>query len=66
MPQPYFLHARETIRAVAETRRACTDFTRRALGDFAETRAGSLKAIAESRELMAKIDIILASPWAGR
>jgi hypothetical protein len=50
----------ENIRASVELRREYADFTRRALADFAETRAATLKAIAESRELLAKIDVIMA------
>jgi hypothetical protein len=60
MLQSHFLHAQETIRAAAESRQECADFMRRARAELAETRAGTLKAIAESRELMAKVDAIMA------
>jgi hypothetical protein len=60
MPQPHFLHAQEAIRAAGESRQECADFIRRGRAEFAETRATTLKAIAESRELMAKIDAVMA------
>jgi hypothetical protein len=60
MPQCYFSHAQETIRAAAESRQECADFVRRARFELAETRAATLKAITESRELMAKIDAAMA------
>jgi hypothetical protein len=60
MPQSYFSHAQETIRDARESRRECADFVRRGRAEFAETRAATLKAIAESRELMAKIDAVMA------
>jgi hypothetical protein len=49
MPQPHFLHAQEAIRAAGESRQECADFIRRGRAEFAETRATTLKAIAESR-----------------
>jgi hypothetical protein len=57
----HFSHAQETIRAAAESRQECADFIRRSRADFAETRAATLKAIAESRELMANIDAVMAN-----
>ena len=60
MPQFPFSHLPENIRTSVELRHECADFTRRALADFAETRAATLKAIAESRELMAKADAVMA------
>jgi hypothetical protein len=60
MPQSHFSYAQETIRAAAESRQECADFMRRARAELAETRAASRKAIAESRELMAKIDAVMA------
>lgn len=41
-------------------RRECVDAVRRVQAELAETSAGSRKAIAESRELMAEIDTIMA------
>jgi hypothetical protein len=59
MPQPRFPHTQETIRAAAESRQECADFVRSARADAA-TRAATLKAITESRELIAKIDAVMA------
>jgi hypothetical protein len=60
MPRFHFSHAQETIRTAAESRRECADFIRRSRAEFAQTRAATLKAIAESRELMANIDGVMA------
>ena len=59
MRQSHFTSARE-IRTAAETRRECTVLARRALAQVAEARAATRKTIIESRELMAKIDAVLA------
>jgi cell division septum initiation protein DivIVA len=56
MPRFHFSYAQETIRAAGESRQECAVFMRRARAELAETRAATLKAIAESRELMAKIE----------
>ena len=60
MPQSYFSHARETIRAASESRQECPDFMRRAQAELTETSAATRKAIIESREVMAQADAILA------
>ena len=60
MPVSHFSHVQETIRAAAESRQECADFLRRARAEFAETSAATLKAIAESRELMGNIDAVMA------
>ena len=60
MQQSQFSHAQEAIRAAGESRQECADFIRRGRAEFAETRAATIKAIAESRELMAKIDAVMA------
>jgi hypothetical protein len=62
MPQSHFSHGQETIRAAAESRQGCADFIRRGRAEFAETRAATLKAIAESREFMTKIDADIRKP----
>jgi ATPase subunit of ABC transporter with duplicated ATPase domains len=62
MPQSHFSHGQETIRAAAESRQECADFIRRGRAEFAETRAATLKAIAESREFMTKIDADMREP----
>jgi hypothetical protein len=54
MPRFGFSHAQQTIRAAAESRQEGAYFMRCARAEFAETRAATLKTIAESRELMAK------------
>jgi hypothetical protein len=41
-----------------ESWQECADFMRRARSELAETRAATLKVIAESRQLMAKIDAV--------
>jgi hypothetical protein len=53
-------HFQENIRVAAEIQRECADAARRARSEVAETRAATLKAIAESRGLMAKIDAVMA------
>jgi hypothetical protein len=60
MPQSHFSHTQEIVRDARESRRECADSVRRGRAEFAETRAATLKAIAESRELMAKIDAVMA------
>jgi hypothetical protein len=60
MPQSHFSQAREAIRAAAEARRECAEMARRTCFEMADTRAATRKAIIESRELMAKIDAVMA------
>jgi hypothetical protein len=60
MPRFYFSYAQETIRVGAESRQECADFMRRARSELAETRTATQKAIAESRELMARINAVMA------
>jgi hypothetical protein len=53
-------HFQEDIRVAAEIQRECADAARRTRSEMAEIKAGARKAIAESRELMAKADAVMA------
>jgi hypothetical protein len=60
MPRFPFSRLQETVRAGAELRRELADMARRSRTELAETSAATQKAIFDSRELMAKIDAIVA------
>ena len=57
---PRSLRLRDIITANAATRRECADAVRRAQAELAQTRAATRKTIIESRELMARIDVLIA------
>jgi hypothetical protein len=59
MPQSNFVYAQEVVRSAAKARRECAEMARRTHFEMVEIRT-SIRAIIESRELMAEADAILA------